>query len=185
MLMTDYHTMVCTACGREHPGFLNPSVCSGYMSVLVPVQTYTRLKRFRKYLSRAARAQSASSIPSETWEYLLNNGPYSSPAAIVRALKKAGKKLKKKCYDSLPMLSEQLLGVFVPTLSERDKLMAENAFKKLDHAYAKGEPFVSYLYALEYILLHIGRSDIMPYINKIQCRKRRTRYKMRMDRIYQ
>ena len=127
----------------------------------------------------------ASSIPSETWEYLLNNAPYSCPAAIVRALKKAGKKLKKKCYDSLPMLSEQLLGVFVPTLSERDKIMAVIAFKKLDRAYRMGEPFVSYLYALEYILLHIGRSDIMPYINKIQCRKRRTRYKMRMDRIYQ
>lgn len=185
MLMTEYHTMVCTACGTEHPGFLSPCDSGGFRSILVPTQTYTRLKRFRKYLARAAKAQSASSVPSETWEYLLKHGPYASPGAIVRALKKAGKRLKKKCYDSLPLFCEQLAGIRVPTLSEMDKFLADAAFKKLDTAYGKGEPFVSYLYALEYILGHIGRSDILPFINKIQCRKRRYRYKLRMDRIYQ
>ena len=70
-------------------------------------------------------------------------------------------------------------------VSNLDKFLADAAFKKLDTAYGQGEPFVSYLYALEYILGHIGRSDILPFINKIQCRKRRSRYKLRMDRIYQ
>ena len=186
MLPTDYHTLVCTNCGTEHPGYLTTCENNGaYQSVLVPTQTYTRLKRFRKYLARAGKSQCASSVPKETWEYLLANGPYSRPGAIVRALKKAGKKLKKKCYDSLPFLCEQVAGMQVPSLNELDKFRAEAAFKILDCAYSRGEPFVSYLYAIEYILIHIGRADILPFINKIQCTKRRYRYKIRMDRIYQ
>ena len=186
MLPTDYHTLVCTNCGTEHPGYLTTCENNGaYQSVLVPTQTYTRLKRFRKYLARAGKSQCASSVPKETWEYLLANGPYSCPGAIVRALKKAGKKLKKKCYDSLPFLCEQVAGMQVPSLNELDKFRAEAAFKILDCAYSRGEPFVSYLYAIEYILIHIGRADILPFINKIQCTKRRYRYKIRMDRIYQ
>jgi hypothetical protein len=33
-------------------------------------------------------------------------------------------------------------------------------------------------------LVHIGRSDMLPFMNKIQCRKRRYRYKLRLDKIY-
>ena len=47
-----------------------------------------------------------------------------------------------------------------------------------------GEQFVSYLFALEYILQLIGRSDMLPYINKISCRKRRHAYRYRLDRIF-
>ena len=100
MLPTDYHTLVCTNCGTEHPGYLTTCENNGaYQSVLVPTQTYTRLKRFRKYLARAGKSQCASSVPKETWEYLLANGPYSCPGAIVRALKKAG---KNRSPSSLP-----------------------------------------------------------------------------------
>lgn len=186
MLLTAYHTLVCTECGTEHPGYLTTSENNGaYQSILVPGQTYTRLKRFRKYLARAGKTQIATSVPKETWEYLLANGPYRCPGDIVRALKRAGKKLKKKCYDSLPFLCERVAGISVPLLTEHDKFRAESAFKKLDHEYSNGEPFVSYLYAIEYILRHIGRADILPFINKIQCTKRRHQYKQRMDRIYQ
>ena len=69
-------------------------------------------------------------------------------------------------------------------LTEADKLAAMNAFRKLDNAYCTGEPFVSYLFALEYILNLIGRGDIVPYINKICCRKRRHAYQRRLERIF-
>ena len=55
----------------------------------------------------------------------------------------------------------------VPNLSEGDKQRAIWYFKQLDSAYCSGEPFVSYLYALEHILGMIGRQDVLPYINKI------------------
>mgnify|MGYP000324265197 FL=1 len=184
LLATNYHTLVCTACGVENPGYLTPADNTAWNSVLVPTQTYTRIKRFRKYLARASKAQNASSVPEQTWQYLFAHGPYKTPGAIVRTLKAAGKRIKKKCYDSLPLFCEQLADIRVPSLTNLDKFRANAAFKKLDTAYSKGEPFVSYLFALEYILGRIGRSDVLPFINKIQCRKRRHRYKMRLDKIY-
>ena len=56
--------------------------------------------------------------------------------------------------------------------------------RKLEKAYRDGEAFVSYLFVLEYILVLIGRRDILPYINKIQCLKRRRAYTLRLNRIY-
>ena len=184
LIPTTYHTLVCVSCGVENPGYAYIPDPMVWNVPLVPVQTYTRLKRFRKYLARASKRQTASSIPSETWEYLINKGPYSTPGQIIRTLKGAGKKLKKKCYDSLPLLCMQLGTFAVPTLTEADNFQAVNAFKKLDQTYNEGEPFVSYLYALEYILVHIGREDMLPYINKIQCCKRRHRYRQRLDKIF-
>ena len=107
------------------------------------------------------------------------------PGNIVRRLKKAPKHIRKKCYDSLPLLTHHLCPhVDVPTLSEFDKARALCAFKQLDAAYRHGEPFVSYLYALEYILGHIGRKDLLPYINKISCKKRRIAYRLRLGRVF-
>ena len=72
----------------------------------------------------------------------------------------------------------------VPRLTESDKLCAVTSFRKLDTAYNNGEPFVSYLFALEYILGLIGRMDVVPFINKICCRKRRAAYRLRLDKIF-
>ena len=185
LLATNYHTLVCTACGVENPGYLTPADNTAWNSVLVPTQTYTRLKRFRKYLARASKAQNASSVPEQTWQYLIARGPYKTPGAIIRTLKAAGKRIKKKCYDSLPLLVRMLCPhIRVPSITEREKERAMGAFSMLDNKYRNGEPFVSYLYALEYILGLIGRGDMLFYINKISCRKRRAAYKFRLDRIF-
>ena len=129
--------------------------------------------------------QSANSIPQATWEYLFTGVPFRVPEAIIRHLKLAPKNIRKKCYDSLPLLVQHLCPhIEVPTLTEADKLCAITSFRKLDTAYNDGEPFVSYLYALEYILELIGRSDVVPFINKICCRKRRAAYRLRLNRIF-
>ena len=139
----------------------------------------------KKYLQRAAMNQSASTIPRDTWDYLLEGQPYRGPGNIVRRLKRAPKNVRKKCYDSLPILVRLLCPhINVPTLSEREKDNAMAAFFMLDLAYREGEPFVSYLYVLEYILTLIGRPDILPYINKISCKKRRAAYKQRLDLVF-
>ena len=185
LVETNYHTLVCCKCGIENPGYMLPAeTWRGPMDVLVPQQNYTRVKRFLKYLNRAGKSQTASSVPPDTWKYLLSRGPYRSPGQIVRTLKSAGRSLKKKCYDSLPFMCEHLTTLRVPSLNEQDKARAMVAFGRLDAAYQKGGPFVSYLFALEYILVHIGRADLLPFLNKIQCRKRRARYTLRLDKIY-
>ena len=184
---TGYGTLVCTRCGQENFTWIL-SAQSAYSPYCVPLHsqaTYTRLKRFRKYLQRASMQQSASTIPPDTWDYLLAGAPYRGPRNIVRRLKKAPKQIRKKCYDSLPLLVKMLCPhIRVPRLIESDKLNALTAFRKLDAAYNAGEPFVSYLFALEYILKHIGRADVLPFINKICCRKRRDAYCRRLDKIF-
>ena len=40
------------------------------------------------------------------------------------------------------------------------------------------------MYALEYILALMGRSDLLPFINKIQCLKRRAAYKIMLDKLF-
>ena len=183
---TEYGSLVCGSCGCENfTHMLNPAIRSSYCVPLYSTATYTRLKRFRKYLQRSSMSQSKNSIPPGTWDYLLAGAPYRGPSNIVRRLKKAPKHIRKKCYDSLPLLVHSLCPhIKVPTLPESDKYRALTAFKLLDDAYTKGEPFVSYLYALEYILVHIGRADMLPFINKIQCRKRRSAYRWRLDNIF-
>ena len=164
------------------------SVESAHFSYQVPLHsavTYTRHKRFRKYLQRAAMQQSGASVPQSTWEYLFKRAPFKTPRGIISHLKNAPKNIRKKCYDCLPLLIKTLCPhLHVPTLPESDKYQALAAFRELDHAYTKGEPFVSYLFALEYILQLIGRSDLLPFINKIQCRKRRLAYRCRLDAIF-
>ena len=186
-VQTGYGSMVCPRCGREDFRSIYDTMnayCS-YSVPLVPPATYTRMKRFRKYLQRAARQQSTSTVPPGTWDYLIAGKPYSSPGAILRRLKSAPKHICKKCYDSLPMLVHTLCpGAVVPELQESDKYQAVSRFRELDDAYSQGEPFVSYLFALEYILELIGRSDMLPFINKIQCRKRRAAYRWRLDKIF-
>ena len=187
MLETEYGTLVCTSCGVEKfENILCSSVSThAYCVPLHSTATYTRLKRFKKYLNRSTMSQSQHSIPAATWDYLLAHQPYQNPQSIVRQLKKAPKVVRKKCYDSLPLLVHNLCpNCTVPRLCEHEKQHAVREFMVLDAAYNNGEPFVSYLYALEYILSLIGRSDMLPFINKISCRKRRHAYKHRMNRIF-
>ena len=185
IVYTEYHSRVCTRCGLEDFARILDTEHSygAYAVPLISEATYTRVKRFKKYLMRAAMEQSANTIPEATWNYLLGGQPYNGPASIVRRLKK--KTVRKKCYDSLPFLVKMLCPhIQVPTLSERDKSNAVRVFQTLDTAYRKGEPFVSYLYALEYILELIGCEDLLPFINKISCRNRRAQYRHRLDRVF-
>ena len=184
--ITDYGSMVCPACGVEDLSQMWMTDTTFVpRGALQCTGTYTRQKRFRKYVHRTAMHQSATCVPNETWRYLLDRGPYSGPRDIVARLKRLRRSSMKKCYDCLPYLTSVLCPhLQVPHLDEPDKNDAICMFRKLDYEYTRGEPLVSYLYALEYILVLIGRGDMLPYINKIQCRKRRAAYKERLDRVF-
>ena len=95
MLETEYGSHVCSTCGREKfESILYSSVSThSYCVPLCSTATYTRLKRFKKYLNRSTMSQSQNSIPATTWDYLLAGSPYNGPQAIVRRLKKAPKKI--------------------------------------------------------------------------------------------
>jgi len=146
-------------------------------------QSYTRLKRFKKYLCRAMRQQSSCTVPRETWDYLLSHRPYRDARHIQLTLKQA-RALKRKCYDSLPFLTSLLCPhIVVPTLNEMEKARALQMFGQIDQSIQEG-PFVSYLFCLEYILKKMGRHDVCANINKIQCPKRRAAYNTRLNDIF-
>ena len=143
---------------------------------------YTRTKRFQKYLNHACMKQGIKSVPDETWKFLLDNGPYKSPGHIVSKLKRA--KLKRKCYDSLPMFVCHLCdNCDVPKITNREYRIALAYFRVIDLAFPDKSSFMSYLYILEFILTHMGRSDMLPFISRIQCRKRRGKYKRHLAAI--
>ena len=126
--------------------------------------------------------QSANSVPDDTWAFLIDHGPYDSPAHILRTLKKA--KLKRKCYDCLPLLTHHLCpNISVPRLTEREQRCALEYFSVIDRAFPHTGSFMSYLYVLEFILISVGRADVLPYISRIQCQKRRAKYGTRLAAI--
>ena len=154
------------------------------MSVLCQTQTYTRAKRFKKYLHRACMRQSCKSVPDETWKYLLDKRPYSGPAHVLRTLKQGGRKLRNKCYDCLPLLVHHLCNVHIPVLSDREIATAMDHFAVIDSAFPRDGGFMSYAYALEFILVKMDRVDMLPFLSGIQCTKRRAHYHQKLTRIF-
>ena len=183
---TGFGLNFCVMCGLGVRGSIcnttnNIPYCSSDRTL--PKQSYTRLKRFKKYLFRAMRMQHSSSVPQETWEYLLARVPFRNAAHVQRTLKQA-RTLRRKCYDSLPMLTDALCPhITVPRLSEQEKQRAIGLFHRIDRA-VKTRSFISYLYCLEYILLKMGRGDMVEHINRIQCPKRRETYREMLDGIF-
>ena len=68
----------------------------------------------------------------------------------------------------------------MPEITYEDTTLALRMFDRIEIGFPKGSKFVSYLYLLEHILVSIGRQDMLPFLNRIQCPKRRRQYE---DRI--
>ena len=103
----------CCACGLGRPGVIGETNQWVPSDRVMWTCNYTRQKRFRKYLMRANRNQSANTIPKETWDYLVKDMPYKGPREVYAKLKR-GKGIKRKCYDSLPFLCQHLCEGTVP-----------------------------------------------------------------------
>lgn len=173
----------CTGCGLGCRGEIADTY--GYVPKdrAMTYTVYTRKKRFRKYLMRANRTQSLNTVPQETWEYLLERKPYRDAGHVHQTLKRA-KHLKKKCYDSLPFMCSHLCTGSVPRMDAKEIHRAMEYFDLIDRELC-GQTMISYLFCLEYILLEIGRGDLVPFISRIKCEKRRRHYKERLDRMFQ
>ena len=174
----------CCACGLGRPGMIGETDQWVPSDRVIWTCNYTRQKRFRKYLMRANRNQSANTIPKDTWDFLVKGMPYSGPAEVYRKLKQ-GKGIKRKCYDSLPFLCSHLCDTPVPSLSDHEVSMAMNHFDLIDrHVHREGGRMISYIFCLEFILKKMGRHDMIPYVSRIKCAKRRRAYDERLRQIF-
>jgi hypothetical protein len=179
---TGFGLDICRQCGVARPGsFFDPLAFLNHDKIVNPV-LYTRQKRFKKYLSRTNRSQSANTIPEETWEYLFERKPFRDAREIHTCLKKA-KHLKRKCYDSLPFLCSHLCTVQVPVLESAQCAQAMRLFETIDYNL-KGQSMISYLFCLEFILEKIDRVDMIPFVNRIKCPKRRSRYRKQLESMF-
>jgi len=181
-------TATCTACGvLNHSGAFEgfeASFVHGYspLNTLQQNIAYTREKRFQKYLNRASMKQSMNSVPDETWKFLLKNKPYTGPGHIMRTLKKS--RLRRKCYDCLPLITFHMCPACkVPRITERENKCALEYFRSIDRAFPHKGSFMSYLFILEFVLCAMGRSDMMPFLSRIKCKKRRAKYGHRLSAI--
>ena len=68
----------------------------------------------------------------------------------------------------------------VPEITYEDTKLALNMFGRIEQGFPRDSKFVSYLYLLEHILASIGRQDMLPFLNRIQCPKRRRQYEERI-----
>lgn len=171
-------------CGLCQPGAITE--LNQYVSAdrIMPSSCYTKRKRFKKYLMRANRNQSANTVPPETWRYLIRHGPYKRPEELYRRLK-AAKGLKRKCYDSLPLMCSHLCSTKVPSLTSDEINHAMRQFDIIDrHIQRNGEPMISYLFCLEFILRKMNRFDMIVFINRIKCPKRRRMYHERLTSMF-
>ena len=174
----------CSQCGVCVPGTIGDVNQYMVSDRILPICTYTRRKRFRKYLMRANRNQSASTVPAETWAYLLKDSPYKSPGQLYLKLK-AAKGIKRKCYDSLPLMCAHLCEQPVPSLSEIEMQQATRHFDVIDrHIERTGDSMISYLFCLEFILKKMGRTDMLEFLNRIKCCTRRRTYTERLTAMF-
>ena len=182
--ISGYGLDTCSMCGICVPGTIGDVNQYVLSDRILPVCTYTRKKRFRKYLMRANRHQSASTVPAETWAYLLKGSPYKTPGQLYRKLK-AAKGIKRKCYDSLPLMCAHLCDQPVPSLSEYEMHQATVHFDVIErHIERTGESMISYLFCLEFILRKMGRTDMLDFLNRIKCPTRRRTYNERLTAMF-
>lgn len=173
----EFGVAVCLVCGTATTG----AFCfDRFVPSSMMTKTYTRRKRFMKYLNRAMRSQSTNTVPPETWKYLIQSAPFQDARGIVECLK-AAKHLRRKCYDSLPLFTSKLCRLTVPYICQAEKRLALFLFDRIDRSLTG--KFISYLFLLEYILKRIGRGDMTKFLNCIVCTKRRKKYQGILDGV--
>ena len=69
-------------------------------------------------------------------------------------------------------------------LTQEEQAACLRIFDTIDKHVPSGQPFVSYLYTLEYCLHKIGATRLLPFLSRIQCRKRRARYNLQLNNIF-
>ena len=83
----------------------------------------------------------------------------------------------------MPLMCAHLCACKVPSLTQSEIAHAMDQFNIIDRTLRQ-QPMVSYLFCLEFILKRIGRGDMVPYINRIKCSKRRHKYNERLRLIF-
>ena len=85
----------------------------------------------------------------------------------------------------MPLMCTHLCEGTVPSLASAEITRAMHYFDTIDRTLrANNEPMISYLFCLEFVLRKLGREDMLVFINRIKCPKRRHCYHDRLSNIF-
>ena len=163
---------LCVVCGVVQ-SFLVASVgfTLGGATARVP---YSRLKRFQRVFSNAFGLRVARLSPKLLQEF--DRTPPLSTQDLFRQIK-GFKHREMKRYDAIAFLSVQMLSHKIKPLTQGELVVANSRFRDVEstHSFCGGT-FPAYSWVVERILTIINRGDLMQYVHRLKCPKRRRLY---------
>ena len=163
---------VCAACGQQDlcPIFIRPHACQ--LPAARP--PYSRRKRFQKLLHNAWSAR-LPSMRDDFVKYIQKHAP-KTPQRIIELIRTANRREFKR-YDCISRLSIEFLGHRPRPLTPCQISECMGIFQRVEivHRRARGV-FPAYSFLIELCLVKVGRPDLIQYIHRLKCPRRRSTY---------
>ena len=171
-IVDDAGFRVCASCGQQDvcPIFVRPHACQ--LPAARP--PYCRKKRFQKLLHNVWSAR-LPSMKDQFVRYIQENCP-KTPAEIIELIRTA-KPREYKRYDCISRLSIEFLNHRPIPLTRSQISQCMGIFQRveIEHRRRKGV-FPAYSFLIELCLAKVGRPDLIQYIHRLKCPRRRARY---------
>ena len=173
----------CRECGRRSPGRIY-SMPYGGGGGHRPGSTrlrYSRIRRFSRILSNVF-AHRCPTVDNRLMK-LICEADLQGPAEVFRHIRSLEARWAKR-YDACAYLCVNVLNHKIPPLCRDDMAYCLGRFRMVEtlHRYHGGS-FPAYSWIAERLLFHVNRGDLVPYIHRLKCRRRRKTYTHRYERV--
>ena len=173
-IIRDCGFQVCISCGTQDtcPVFIKPHAYSR-----IPARApYSRKNRFYKLLFNVWSAR-LPSMAHAFVKHIIEIGP-NTPSEIIEVIRQS-KSREYKRYDCISKLSIELLNHKVEPMDRRQVQLCMGFFQRVEIKHrAYGGVFPAYSFLLEQCFQHplILRHDLVQYLHRLKCPRRRNRY---------
>ena len=189
---TTYYTFVCTECGLERTGNLNPELVNVSDAYNTLCTAYSRGVRFKNYIKQVTGVLSGCNYKCKIWKLLEKDAPFESITIMLEKMRKY--KCKSKHYDCIRAFAK----IFVP--SEEDEIGLhehdlKNIYKRFNFILGKWKIyeqnndndeqtlFFSYPWLVKKILNEYGITRFDKYIKQLRCKKRNEKYEQLFQKL--
>lgn len=187
-LLTQQDTIVCTDCGVEKPVLLNNPSYHTHLQTAPLARFYSRPHRWFTLLKKVVGIHSGPNVKDPIWSYLKALQPFPSVTELKQSLRSC--KLENKHYPCIHIFARCFCSDYV-----KPKLDPQKVLKKLrvhfdfvlqlhNRSGPKGK-FFSYNWLLEQSLSLHNFLEYMPFIKKLKCSNRRSKYVKKLIKLYE
>jgi len=182
---TNYYTRVCSGCGVEIWGGLQPEYDYTFRSLPIP---YSRTCRFKDLVRKLLGLEVGPKTTDPVWGILEEHSPYNNTDDILRVLKRS--KLTNKFYCSLHVFSKLFLKEYAaPPFSPCELAQLQTVLLKwfeetlLLWNQCGMTGFFSYSWLIEKFLECLAVTAFSPYLKRLMCPNRRDKYVSKWKKI--